>query len=213
MASSDPDSELASVRRIGLTGGIATGKSTVARLLSDRYGIPVLDADRFARDALAPGTQATLAVLDRYGAVVRAAHLSADAAAIDRQALAQIVFAQPAERRWLEQLVHPIVRASFATGLRRLGGEPVVVLMIPLLFEAHLEGLCSEIWVVDCGSEAEQIRRLRLRDAITAEAAASRLRAQMPMAEKLARADRVIHNIGEEGELLAQLERALTLSG
>lgn len=211
MASADP--EVAPVRRIGLTGGIATGKSTAARLLTERYGIPVLDADRFARDALAPGTQATLAVLDRYGAVVRAAHPPSDAPAIDRQALAQIVFADPAERRWLEQLVHPIVRASFATGLRRLEGEPVVVLMIPLLFEAHLEGLCSEIWVVDCGSEAEQIRRLQLRDAITAEAAASRLRAQMPIAEKLARADRVIHNIGEEGELLAQLERALTLSG
>jgi dephospho-CoA kinase len=207
------DSEVAYGRRIGLTGGIATGKSTVARLLTERYGIPVLDADCFARDALAPGTQATLAVLDRYGAVVRAAQLSADAPAIDRQALAHIVFADPAERRWLEQLVHPIVRASFASGLRRLVGEPVVVLMIPLLFEAHLEGLCSETWVVDCGSEAEQIRRLRLRDAITAEAAASRLRAQMPMAEKLARADRVIHNIGEEAELLAQLERALALSG
>jgi dephospho-CoA kinase len=211
MASAVP--EVAPVRRIGLTGGIATGKSTVARLLIERYGIPVLDADRYARDALAPGRQATLAVLDRYGPVVRAAHPSADAPAIDRQALAQIVFADPAERRWLEQLVHPIVRASFAAGLRRLEGEPLVVLMIPLLFEAHLEGLCSEIWVVHCGSEAEQIRRLRLRDAITAEAAASRLRAQMPMAEKLARADRVIHNSGEEGELLAQLERALALSG
>ena len=66
--------------------------------------------------------------------------------------------------------------------------------------------------MVDCGSEAEQIRRLRIRDAITTEAALSRLRAQMPMAEKLARADRVIHNLGGEGELLAQLEKALVIS-
>ena len=112
-------------RRIGLTGGIASGKSTVGRLLAAR-GLPLLDADGFAREALAPGSPGAQAVLARYGT-------------LDRAALGRIVFADAAERQWLEQLVHPLVRARFAAELERLAAAPVVVLMIPLLFEAGLE--------------------------------------------------------------------------
>lgn len=196
-------------RRVGLTGGIATGKSTVARLLAERHGIPVLDADRFAREALAPGTEATQAVLSRYGQAVRAGDTSEALVAVDRSALAAIVFADPVERKWLEELVHPIVRARFAADLGRLEDEPVVALMIPLLFEAGLESLCTEIWVVTCGSEEEQIRRLQARDGLTIEAAQHRLDAQWPMAPKEARADVVIQNIGPVTTLTAQVDAAL----
>lgn len=197
------------VRRVGLTGGIATGKSAVARVLSERHGIPVLDADRFAREALAPGGEASRAVLRRYGDAVRAAPSSAGDSSVDRAALARIVFGDKVERQWLEQLVHPMVRARYAAELERLAGVPVVVLMIPLLFEAGLEPLCSEIWVVDCGSEAEQLRRLQDRDRLTATEAEARLRAQWPMAAKLARADVVIHNSGPLPSLVAQVDAAL----
>jgi dephospho-CoA kinase len=129
-------------RRIGLTGGIASGKSTVGRLLAAQ-GLPVLDADGYAREALAPGSPGAEAVLARYGT-------------LDRAALGRIVFADAAERQWLEQLVHPLVRARFAAELERLAAAPVVVLMIPLLFEAGLEELCSEVWLVDC-DEAQQL--------------------------------------------------------
>ena len=197
-------------RHIGLTGGIATGKSTVARLLSNRHGIPVLDADRFAREALAPGNEATQAVFRRYGPAVCAGPSSEDGPCLDRAALARIVFADSGERLWLEQLVHPIVRDRFAAGLQALAGAPVVVLMIPLLFEAGLEPLCSEIWVVDCGSEEEQIRRLQARDGITNQEARARLNAQWPMAAKRARAHVVIHNSGPEANLIAQVDGALS---
>lgn len=201
--------KMGQARHIGLTGGIATGKSTVARLLFERHGIPVLDADCFAREALAPGSEATQAVFRRYGSAVRASQSSEDGLSLDRAALARIVFADSDERRWLEQLVHPMVRDRFAAGLQALAGAPVVALMIPLLFEAGLEPLCSEIWVVDCGSEEEQLRRLQARDGITAAEAMARLRAQWPMAAKLARAHVVIHNCGPEANLIAQVDGAL----
>lgn len=174
-------------RRIGLTGGIATGKSTVARLLAERFGLPVLDADEYAREALAPGSAGARAVLARYGARV------GGEAAIDRGALGRIVFADAAERRWLEQLVHPLVRARFDTELARPTQAPAVVLMIPLLFEAGLQELCSEIWLVDC-PEAEQLRRLQQRDGFSASEARARLEAQWPLERKRPLADVVIDN-------------------
>ncbi|MEB3304503.1 MAG: dephospho-CoA kinase [Cyanobacteriota bacterium] len=199
-------------RRIGLTGGIATGKSTVGRVLAERHGLAVLDADQMARDALAPGTAASQAVLNRYGPAVLASAGSPEGnppAQLDRQALARIVFADPAERQWLEHLVHPLVRAGFQGELERLKAAPVVVLMIPLLFEAGLESLCSEIWVADCGSGEEQLRRLQARDGLTRGEALVRMGAQWPMAEKLARADVVISTLGSPLELAARVDAAL----
>ncbi len=173
-------------RRIGLTGGIATGKSTVGRLLADGFGLPVLDADRYAREALAPGSAGAAAVAARYGAPVA----GGEPVRVDRAALGRIVFADAGERAWLEALVHPIVRARFGQELQRLAGEPVVVLMIPLLFEAGLEGLCSEIWHVDCDEE-QQRQRLMARDEGGEAGARARIAAQWPLARKRERADRV----------------------
>lgn len=200
---------MAPSRRIGLTGGIATGKSSVARCLAEQHAIPILDADLFAREALAPGTEASRAVLGRYGSAVDGEHPANGAPGIDRAALARIVFADAAERQWLEQLVHPLVRARFSAALVPLESASVVVLMIPLLFEVGLERLCSEVWVVDCGSEAEQIRRLMERDGISATAAQARLRAQWPMGAKLSRADVVIDNSGHPEALALQVAAAL----
>ncbi len=181
-------------RRIGLTGGIASGKSTVGRLLAAR-GLPLLDADGFAREALAPGSPGAQAVLARYGT-------------LDRAALGRIVFADAAERQWLEQLVHPLVRARFAAELERLAAAPVVVLMIPLLFEAGLERLCSEVWLVDC-DEAQQLQRLMARNGLSAAEARARIAAQWPLARKRTLADVVLDNRGGAQQLEGQLERAM----
>ena len=227
-------------RRIGLTGGIASGKSTVGALLSRRFGLPVLDADLYAREALAPGTAASDAVLARYGAAVRADRYEAGAgardgqqsdgqkpapgditgaargagqskstaAAIDRAALGQIVFADAAERQWLEQLIHPLVRRRFAKELALLTEAPMLVLMIPLLFEAGLQDLCSEVWVVDCEPE-QQLNRLMARDGLSADTAHQRLAAQWPLARKRALADVVISNDGGREQLLTEVRRSL----
>jgi dephospho-CoA kinase len=208
----DPDQ-----RRIGLTGGIATGKSTVGQLLAERFGLPLLDADLYARGALAPGTPGARAVLARYGEAVAAKALATKALAagagdaIDRAALGRVVFADPAERRWLEQLVHPLVRQSFEAELERLAHAPVVVLMIPLLFETGLESLCSEVWLVTCRPET-QLQRLIGRDGLTEHEARQRIAAQWPLARKQALADRLIHNDGDPQALEQQLAAALALN-
>ena len=199
-------------RRIGLTGGIATGKSTVGALLAAR-GLPVLDADQFAREALAPGSAGAREVLEHFGAQVRAsAPGEGPEPAIDRGAVGRIVFADSGERRWLEQLVPPLVRARFAAELERLRQEPVVVLMIPLLFEAELEGLCSEVWLVDC-SEEQQLQRLMGREGLEEAEARRRIGAQWPLARKRALADVVIDNDSTPTALPGQLEAALSGCG
>jgi len=198
----DPDQ-----RRIGLTGGIATGKSTVGQLLAERFGLPLLDADLYARGALAPGTPGARAVLARYGEAVAAG--AGDA--IDRAALGRVVFADPLERRWLEQLVHPLVRQRFEAELERLAHAPVVVLMIPLLFEAGLESLCSEVWLVTCSPET-QLQRLIGRDGLPEHEARARIAAQWPLARKQALADRLISNDGDPKALEQQLAAALALN-
>ena len=192
-------------RRIGLTGGIASGKSTAGRWLAQR-GLPLLDADQFAREALAPGSPGAAAVLQRYGAAVRAPGEST--IALDRSALGRIVFQDPSERLWLEQLVHPLVRRRFDAALAQLAAAPAVVLMIPLLFEAGLEGLCSEIWLVDCTPEL-QLQRLMGRDGLSDADARARLAAQWPLERKRPLADRLLDNRGGPGGLEPQLEDAL----
>ena len=185
-------------RRIGLTGGIASGKSSVGRWLNQQ-GLPVLDADQFAREALEPGRPATNSVLQRYGSRVQAEATEA----IDRAALGQIVFQDAAERKWLEQLIHPLVRECFDQALSLHAKTPAVVLMIPLLFEAGLEALCGEIWLVDC-DESQQLERLITRDGLSHEAAQARIAAQWPLSQKRALADQVISNQGQPGAWQAQ---------
>ena len=179
-------------RRIGLTGGIATGKSTVWRLL-EAEGLPVLDADQYAREALAPGSPGAAAVLERFGDAVRTSGTGPECPTIDRGALGSIVFSNPTDKRWLEQLVHPLVRQRFELALAELAAESAVVLMIPLLFEAGLQELCSEIWLVEC-DEKQQLERLMQRDGLGQEAAEMRIKAQWPMRDKRQQSDVVINN-------------------
>jgi len=189
-------------RRIGLTGGIASGKSSAGKLLQEKHGLAVLDADRFARDALAPGTTASQAVLNRYGQKLFCGdHL-------DRKALGEIIFNNPIERLWLEQLVHPIVQQMMDQEVIRLAEAKTIVLMIPLLFEAGLESLCTEIWLVDC-DEKQQLERLIARDNCTNQQALARINAQWPLARKRLLADRVINNRNGGGELEIEVAAAL----
>ena len=191
-------------RRIGLTGGIATGKSSAARLLEQRHGLPVLDADLYAREALGPGQPATEAVLERFGTEV-----ASSSGVVDRRALGAIVFNNPDQRHWLEQLVHPIVRQRFDQELMRLEAKPAVVLMIPLLFESGLERICSETWLVDC-DESQQLQRLMARDRLSAAEAQARINAQWPLAKKRPLADVLISNRSDTAALSAQLAAALS---
>ncbi|MFS8860061.1 dephospho-CoA kinase [Synechococcus sp. B60.1] len=206
------------MRIIGLTGGIATGKSTVARIL-ERHGIPVADADQMARQALAVGSPIRERVLQRYGQAIRD-----PSGELDRRQLGQIIFADAAERAWLEAQIHPFVKARLREFLQSHGasvppeegvanpqkdGPPTVCLMIPLLFEAHMENWVSEIWVVTCTPE-QQRQRLAQRDPLLTPAEIeARLASQWPLEEKACRAHVVLDNSGSLAELEAQVQQAL----
>ena len=190
-------------RIIGLTGGIATGKSTVAKYLEEHYGLPILDADIYARQAVEPGSKTLAAIAERYGT-----HLLNEGGSLDRRQLGQIIFNDAEEKRWLEGQIHPLVRQRFQEEMKTLKAMPTVVQAIPLLFEAQLDNQVTEIWVVVCSLD-NQLQRLRSRDALPLSEAETRIKNQWPLSEKAARADIVLNNNASLASLYEQVDRAL----
>jgi dephospho-CoA kinase len=185
---------------VGLTGGIGSGKSTVARMLEAR-GAVVVDADALAREAVEHGTPGFEAVLRRFGDAVRA-----DDGSLDRQALAEVVFADPDARRDLEAIVHPQVRRRIAeTIASHVGTDDVVVVESPLLVETGSDGDWTVLVVVAASPET-QVFRLVARG-MPEDDALARMAAQMPLEDKAAVADVVIDNEGSLEELRAQVDR------
>ena len=169
---------------IGLTGGIATGKSTTAKMIMDR-GIPLHDADATVHKLMAAGGPATGPVANLFGA-----DMLTVGGAVDRRRLGRVVFADTALRKQLEAVIHPLVAADRDAFLeeQRLAGAPVVVLDIPLLFETGAEALCD--FVILCSAPDEvQRQRAMARDGMTKARLDAILASQMPLAEKRARAD------------------------
>jgi dephospho-CoA kinase len=185
---------------VGLTGGIGSGKTTVARMLAKR-GAVVLDADRLARDAVAPGTTGLDAVVARFGPAVIATDGS-----LDRAALAEVVFADDEARAALEAIVHPEVRLRIAEAVSaRADTDDVVVVDSPLLIETG-EHERFEVVVVVTASIAERLARLEARGMSEGDVRA-RVAAQMPLEEKAALADEVLDNDGSESDLEVQVDR------
>ncbi|MEZ4729817.1 MAG: dephospho-CoA kinase [Caldilineaceae bacterium] len=185
---------------IGLTGNIATGKSTVLRYLEDK-GAYVLDADKLAHASMEPGTHAYQAIVETFGAAI----LQPDGM-IDRPKLGSIVFTDPAKLTQLEAIVHPAV---FDLARRQLAGldvDVVVLEAIKLLEAGQLVALCDEVWVITATSES-QLRRLRETRSMDAAEAERRMAAQSSQADKVKRADRVIQNDGTVKELYEQLDQ------
>ena len=186
------------VLRIALTGGIASGKSTVAAAF-ERRGITVLDSDQLAREVVAPGTSGFAAVVARFGAAIVAGD-----GTIDRRALRAIVFADPAARRDLEAITHPRIRAAMAERAAASGG-PYQIFMIPLLAEGGRAAEFDRVLVVDCPEE-QQLQRVMARDQTDAASARAILAVQASRAARLAIADDVIVNDGDRSALEAQIE-------
>lgn len=188
-------------RVFGLTGGIGSGKSTVARLLRER-GVPVVDADELAREAVAPGSTGLAEVVDAFGPGV----LGPDGA-LDRQKLGDLVFADPAARKRLNAITHPIVRQLSQDRFLALAAQGVELAAydVPLLFEVGLDAVLKPTVVV-ASSEAKQIERVRARDGLSEAAARARIAAQLPLDEKRRRADHVLENDGTLAELEQQVD-------
>ncbi|WP_355661010.1 dephospho-CoA kinase [Halomonas salifodinae] len=186
---------------IGVTGGIASGKSTVARAFAE-LGIPWVDADDIAREVVAPGEPALAAIAERYGERVLD-----EAGGLNRRVLREIVFADPEERRWLEAQTHPRIRERLEARLAEMaaGPAPYHLLVSPLLFESGQAALVDRCLVIDV-PETEQLRRTASRDGVDERQARAIVAAQLDRQARLARADDIIDNSGDEAALAGQIE-------
>lgn len=183
--------------RIGLTGGVASGKSTVAQLFG-ALGVPVIDADQVAREVVAPGTALLAQVLERFGA-----QLARPDGSLDRAALRRLVFKQAERRRELEALLHPAIRARTEELASRAAG-PYQILVIPLLVETGARARFDRVLLVDCPPQL-QLERLQARDGCDAQQARALLASQASRSERLAAADDVILNDIDAAALAPQV--------
>jgi dephospho-CoA kinase len=190
--------------RAALTGGIATGKSYVRARVAG-HGIPTLDADTLAREAVAPGSTGLTEVVRRFGDGVLAGDGS-----LDRRALGALVFGDAQARADLEAIIHPRVREATGTWLDRLAvaGESLAVVDIPLLFETGRHRDFDRVIVTSC-PRSQQVARAVERDGLTAAEAEARIDAQLPTDEKVQRADFVIDTGGTFGDTNRQIDRVI----
>lgn len=183
--------------KIGLTGGIGSGKSTVARLFSD-LGIDVIDADVIAREITEPGTDCFEAIANYFGEDV-----IANNGYLNRKKIKEIVFRDKTKKAWLEKLLHPAIRAEMKNQLNQVEG-PYCVLVIPLLVEAKAHEMVDHILVVDA-DEKDQIARIRARDDLSEAEAKLIIQSQAKREERLGHANDVIINNGSIENLKSQV--------
>ncbi len=189
-------------RVIGLTGGIACGKSNISSALSS-IGAKVIDADRISRELTAPGGKALPGIREAFGDAFF------DGDVLDRKALGRLVFSDPEALERLNKLTHPLILAEIRQELAdaEAAGEPVCVLDAPLLFEAGLEALCDTVWCVWLPKKL-QLKRLMERDGLSRKEAEKRVASQMPPGEKKRRSDLVIDTRRTREESVAFAEKA-----
>nr|WP_293063191.1 dephospho-CoA kinase [Okeania sp. SIO2B3] len=206
------------MRLIGLTGGIGTGKTTVSNYLNKTYHLPIWDADIYARKAVQPDSLILDSIVEHYGTNILLPNGN-----LDRQKLGEIVFNNQEELFWLEKQIHPYVRDRFEENIQQFvvknnepgyntsGRYPTAVLVIPLLFEAKMTDLVTEIWVTYT-SPQQQIERLMKRDSLSQEQAYTRINHQMPLENKCQQADVVLDNSSTLEILLKQVDSAIAHS-
>ncbi|GED34569.1 dephospho-CoA kinase [Brevibacillus centrosporus] len=191
---------------LGLTGGIATGKSTVTGMLRER-GIPVIDADQIAREVVEPGKPAYEAIVRHFGR-----EILLEDGQIDRKKLGEVVFSDETERQKLNAIVHPEVRRVMREEAEaaEAGGAEIVFMDIPLLFESKLQHMVEKIAVVYAPADM-QLARMIERDELEEEQAHKRLRAQFPIDQKKSEADFLIDNSASREETVKQVEQMLAV--
>ncbi|NVD05681.1 dephospho-CoA kinase [Vibrio sp. JPW-9-11-11] len=183
---------------VGLTGGIASGKTTVANLFQQQFGIEIVDADVVAREVVEPGSAGLNAIVERFGG-----QILTEQGSLNRTQLREIIFSQPDEKRWINTLLHPMIRERMLQQLRDVQ-SPYALLVIPLMVENNLQSLANKVIVVDVEPEI-QIARTIQRDNVDAKQAESILASQATREQRLAIADYVIKNSTENQKLLPQI--------
>ncbi|EHR0226448.1 dephospho-CoA kinase [Vibrio parahaemolyticus] len=183
---------------IGLTGGIASGKTTVANLFKQQFKIDIVDADIVAREVVEPGTHGLNAIIQHFGQ-----DITHDDNTLDRAKLREKIFSNPEEKAWLNALLHPIIREKMIEDLQQVTSD-YTLLVVPLLVENNLDSLCDRVLVVDVEPET-QISRTVKRDNVSEEQAHAILASQASRQQRLDIADDVVKNNPNDPDLLLQI--------
>ncbi|MCF8778771.1 dephospho-CoA kinase [Vibrio sp. IRLE0018] len=183
---------------VGLTGGIASGKTTVANLFHQQFNIDIVDADIVAREVVTPGSLGLKAIVDHFGP-----NILTENGELDRAQLRDQIFRHPDEKTWLNQLLHPMIRNEMVEQLKSVTSA-YALLVVPLLVENQLQTLCNRVLVVDV-EEKTQLERTMLRDGVDEQQVRAILNAQASRQERLALADDVVKNEPTDRNLLQQI--------
>ena len=184
-------------RRIGLTGGIASGKSTIANYIKKYRDIPILDADQYSKELIMPKSKCYEKVLAYFGPQIVDKYSSGNE--INRTLLKKIIFENSIHRTWIQNLLHPLIKEKMIKECNVYKNNKIIILVIPLLFEAKFEDICTEIWLVKC-SELEQIQRLIRRDKISEEKAHKIIKLQLTFEAKTEFSDVILDNSDDRNE-------------
>lgn len=195
---------------IGLTGGIACGKTTVSRRLEKRHKLPIIDADKVAREVVEPGQDAYNKIVDYFKTKIP--DLLNEDGTLNRAALGKWVFCHPEDLKALNGITHPAIRYEIfkKVGKCYLKGYKMCILDVPLLFEAHLDTFCGVTVSVICGEETQLRRLLERNPEMSLDEARNRIKSQMPMNERIRRSDYVINNDGDLESLYGQIQGVIS---
>ena len=189
-------------RRIGLTGGIASGKSTITNYIRTLKKIPILDADNLSKELIKPNSISYKKILDYFGNKIIDKYSSEKA--INRKLLKKIIFEDEKDRKWIQKLLHPLIKEKMIEECNQYKKNELILLVIPLLFEAKFEDICTEIWLVKCPEE-NQIKRLMKRDKITEKEAYKIINLQLSFSEKAKFSDVILDNSDNEKKWISKI--------
>ena len=189
-------------RRIGLTGGIASGKSTITNYIRTLKKIPILDADNLSKELIKPNSISYKKIVDYFGNKIIDKYSSKKA--INRKLLKKIIFEDEKDRKWIQKLLHPLIKEKMIEECNQYQKNELILLVIPLLFEAKFEDICTEIWLVKCPEE-NQIKRLMKRDKITEKEAYKIINLQLSFSEKAKFSDVILDNSDNEKKWISKI--------
>ena len=194
-------------RRIGLPGGIASGKPTITNYIRKHKNIPILDADHFSRELIKPNTYGYKKILDYFGnRIIDKKNNSKKE--INRKLLRKIIFKNSENKEWIEKLLHPLIKERMIEECRKLRNNQTIVLVIPLLFEAKFEDICTEIWLVKCPKEIQK-KRLIARDKISEKEAYESINLQLSFEEKRKFSDIILDNSDNQNKWIQTISELL----
>jgi len=193
--------------RIGLTENIASGKTTITNYIRKHKNIPILDADNLSRELIKPNTYGYKKILDYFGNKIIENKNNSEKA-INRKLLRNIIFKNSESKEWIEKLLHPLIKEKMIEECNQYKNNQTIVLVIPLLFEAKFEDICTEIWLVKCPKELQK-KRLIKRDKISEKEAYESINLQLSFEEKRKFSDIILDNSDDQNKWIKTIREVL----